>query len=249
MKMTLGQIGQLIEINAACDDFGDDVQELIRRRTAGGVVGAKGKKGKRDPRWKQAKRYWDLGIGRALGFASFKDYLGGDSAKNLAPIPEIPAELLADDPALPYLVLVEPRIGLTKLCQLGNIKYDGDDETLVPYDDRYVDPKQPFWIRVQDGRKNRNMRPSDCRVKFEKDELGLTAPVGICVYLQHPGVLTDLNQGNQGHAMDLLGSVRRDDRGDFAFLLLEDGIARLNWNWNDSADPQYGSASRRECKN
>ena len=234
-RVTTGQIKRLLEIDSEGLGIGEEVQELILRITSGGVAGIFG-----DPRVIQAKRYWDLGAGQKLDKKSFKEYL--------AEIPEIPAGLLSDDPAYPYLVLVEPRIGLTKLCRLGNVAYEGDDNTFVPYDDRHADPTQPSWTRIQDGRRNRNRPSNECRQSFAKDELGNTGLIGVCAYLQHPGVVTDLYQGDKGHAMDLPGSVRRGKRDQSLCLYVQDGRAELIWYFNDSASPRYGSASRRECK-
>jgi hypothetical protein len=41
------------------------------------------------------------------------------------------------------------------------------------------------------------------------------------------------------------GSVHRENRGNAACLNVNGGRAKLNWNWDDNANPKYGSASRR----
>jgi hypothetical protein len=230
--ITTGQLGELIAIDKKKDGIGEHVQELIRRLTSGGVAGKSD-----DIRVAQAKRYWDLGVGRELDFPSFKAYL--------ASIPEIPEALKAADASYPNLVLVETRIGLKRLCDLGNIAFEGNDETFVAYDDRHAEFTQPTWIRIQDGRKNRNRSVKDCRKTFAIDELGLTALQGVCSYLQHSTVVTDLNLSD-GHVMDLSGSVPRDDRGCAAYLIAHEGRAVLYWNWCGSANLKDGSASRRE---
>ncbi len=198
----------------------------------------------------QAMRYWDLGIGRRFGCGSFEEYLNGKGRGNdkVAPIPEIPEKFLVDGRAYPYLVLVEPRLGVHKLCRLVNIYCDGhdDDRGLVPYNDRHTDPSDPFWTRIQDGHKNHDRAPNECRRTFAKNELGLTALIGICAYLQHEQVLTDFNQGEKRcHAMALPGSVCSDDSGECYYLELKQGQAQLFRHFDDLTPPGFGSASRR----
>lgn len=204
---------------------------MSRLFDTGGVAGKSD-----DQRVVQAKRLWDLGVGRGLGFKSFEDYL--------ASIPEIGAALLKDDPEFPLLVLVEPRVGLKKLCDLGGIAFDGNDDTFAAYDDRHSEFTQPSWIRVQDGRQNRNRSVRDCRKSFGERELGLTALQGVCAYLQHPQVLSEVSQDG-AHVMDFPGSVPRGRRVLAAYLRLCFGRPELRWNWDDSALPEFGSASRR----
>ncbi len=231
--ITTGQVKRLLEIDSEGHGIGEEVQELILRVTSGGVVGSAD-----DLRIIQAKRYWDMGVGRVLGKKSFKEFLDA--------IPGVPVALRAGDQRFPYLVLVEPRIGLAELCKVGNIGFAGDDQTFVPYDARHADASCPSWIRIQDGRKNRNRRPSECHESFVKDELGLTALQGICTYLQDSAVVTDLKHGPGGHAMDLPGSFYRGSRVGYACLGIEDGQAKLSWSMNGLACSRFGSASRRE---
>ncbi|MEK7546322.1 MAG: hypothetical protein AAB554_04580 [Patescibacteria group bacterium] len=188
----------------------------------------------------QAKRLWcDIGVARELGFSSFEAYL--------ATIPEIPEALLKHDPGFPLRVLVETRVGLKRLCGLGGVVFPGCDETFVEHDERHREFAQPTWILVQDGRKNRNRAVRDCRKSFAKDELGLTVLQGVCTYLHHPQAVTEMTRVDS-HVMDLSGSLPRGDRGGAAFLGLWGGQPELHWYWGDRARPQFGSASRRECK-
>lgn len=211
-----------------------EVEELIRRLTSGGVAGKSD-----DPRFFQAKRFFDLGVGRELGIADFEGYL--------ETIPAIPEALRADDSAFPHLVLVEPRIGLAKLCRLGGIAFAGDDNTFVPWYEAYRDSATPVWIRVQDGRRNRNRSVSDCRRAFAAGELGLTALQGVSAYLAHPEVVSDFARFD-GHAMDMLGSVTPKLRDRAAYLGVEDGQVKLCWlGWGGDAYASHGSASCRKA--
>ena len=187
----------------------------------------------------QAKRFWDMGVGRKLGKTSFAAYL--------TDIPKVPADPLTDDTAYPYFILAEPRLGLKRLCELGGVVFDGNDETFIAYDKAHREFTQPTWIRIQDGRKNRNRTVRDCRKSFGKDERGLTALQGVCAYLQHPTVLSEATQAD-AHVMDLSGSVRRDGRADAASLELWDGQPELLCHWDGIALPLCGAASRRDCK-
>ena len=229
----LGHAAQLHEIQRARlrrgeSGIGPMVEELIRRLTDGGVAG-----NTRDIRVAQAKRYWDLGVGRKLGFASFEAYLTA--------IPEIPAALLQDDPEFPILLLVEPRLGLKKLCGLVNLAFDGDDKTFVVY--RGALPVLA-WIRVQDGRRNRYRSACACRKSFGRHEIGLTALQGVCLYVQNPGLWSDLSD-TDGHALDLAGSVKCDITFSAACLIVRSGRAWLDWHVDDDSNVKFGSASCR----
>lgn len=225
--MTLGQQDQLREIDRAGDGIGDEIQELIRRLTSGGVAGKSD-----DPRTVQAKRFWDIGVGRELTLESFQMYL--------ATIPEIPEALKAKDKRFPILVLVELRIGLKRLCKLGDIAFGGDDQTFVAHDEGHAEFNQSTWIRIQNGRKNRNKKVTACRKGFNKSERGLTALQGVCAYLQNSVVVVE-----DVHAMDLPGSVLRGDRGRAALLEVWKGQMELFWRSGNDAFPRFGSASRR----
>lgn len=214
--------------------IGSEVEELISRLTSGGVAGKTD-----DVRTAQAKRLWDIRVGRELGFSSFDAYL--------ATIPEIHEMIGMVDADYPLLVLVEPRLGLKRLCGLGNIDFSGDDRTFVEYDERHCEFEEPTWIRVQDGRNNRNRSVRDCRKSFAKRELGLTALQGVCAFILHPEVVTDTDRAD-GHVLDLSGSIRRGNRDGAACLRMWRGRAELVWVFGDHASPECGSASRRERK-
>ncbi len=238
-----GHVAQLHEIQKARlkngePGIGREVEELIRRLTSGGVAGKSN-----DLRTIQAKRLWDLGVGRELGFPSFGRELGFE--KYLETIPAISPRLLLPDRKFPLLVLVEPRLPLKMLCALANVDFHGDNSTFVPRSDEYLDVVVPVWIRIQGGRKNRNRSVEDCRRDFAKNERGLTALEGVSAYIHHPEVVTDLTQ-RDGHAMDLPGSVRREEREDVARLSMSNGRAMLDSRWDGGALPDHGSASHRK---
>lgn len=232
----LDHVAQLREIQKARlkngePGIGREVEELIRRLTSGGVAGKSD-----NLRTIQAKRLWDLGVGRELGFADFAAFL--------AMTPKVPPLLCLPDEKFPLLVLVEPRLPLKMLCVLGNVDFDGDDNTFQPWDARCMRQRQPYWIRMQDGRKNRGRSVADCRESFARNECGLTALEGVSAYLQHPEVVADL-KGPDGHAIDLSGSVNREDRAYAAYLDVLGGQAKLGWCWRGDAVSRCSSASCR----
>lgn len=221
--LTTKQIKQLIEIDSASSGIRAEIQSLIKRLTSGGVGSMSD-----DPRDRQAKILWDKGFGE--GFDSFDAYI--------ASIPEIPEKLKTDDNRFPLLVLVDARLGITKSCELTSLKYNGNDLTFEDFDPKKARTEKVYWMRCQDGRKNRGKSVQTCRENFASDEIGLIAMEGVALYVQNPKVI-------EGHYLDLVGSVHRESR---------DGVAglggwvgpRLDWLWSDSADPGFGSASRLE---
>ncbi|MBI2483245.1 hypothetical protein HYV74_03660 [Candidatus Uhrbacteria bacterium] len=242
-KFTTGQIAKLVALEEqrmgkGGDGLHTELQELIRRLESGGVgtnaAAVRMPSGAKviDPRRAQAKALWDKGWGRELGCKKFEDYL--------ASIPEIPIFPNGYTVRFPHLVLVDQRITLTRACQLLGVKFDGNDQTFVPYDPARAVTTQVSWARCQDGRVYNDRKPIDCRTEFaaKGDEFGLSAFEGISLYAQHPEVI-------DGHCMDLPGSVRADCRGDCAYLgRWGGGVVQLGCHWDDGALPDFGSASR-----
>lgn len=225
---SVDQITELRQIEKTIIEAGgtgikDQVQELIDRLSAGGIVKEKTK----DPRIIQARRFWKKGWGRELGFKKFQQYLDT--------IPEIPLSLLADRPDLPLLVLVDPRLGIVKSCRLAGLKYEEygwNDKTLEPYDDRHNIPTdKPYWIRASDGSPNLKRKPSDCRDECIGQLFAGTADVGIAIWIQY---------SPRGHVMDLPGSVHSGYRDHCAFVV-PFGNPRLDADWSVDALPGCGS--------
>ena len=213
--------------------FHDDIQALIARYKDGAKVLKSS-----DPRLIQAKVLWDKGFGRELGFKTFKSYL--------ATIPMIPVSLLADDPNLPLLRLVDPRLGIAKACKLFGIKFEElgySDADAVICDARHETPTEPFWVRAHDGRKNRSRRPDVCRDECKDKIFVMTAMVAIMTWVQDPSII---KQGE--HVLDCPGSVPRSARGSCAFLRVWVGEVKLDLlRIAGGAFPHYGAgAFRRE---
>lgn len=228
-RLTIGQIGQLIEIDRAGVGIGDHVQELIARLTSGGVAGKM-----TDTRLTQAKCLWDRGFGcdPSVKVESFGVYLAG--------IPEIPESLVADDTKLPFLSLCDPRPGMLRACQLLGIQHEElgyHEESSEPFDDRFTLPTAPFWIRHDDGRKNRNRRPDHCRDELVGDVIAGTAMEGIFAYAHH----TDIIKEGE-YTIDLPRTVHRDDRVGCAYLGVWHGRVELRLcRGSGFAGPDFGA--------
>ncbi|MCI0479724.1 hypothetical protein L0Y59_04215 [Candidatus Uhrbacteria bacterium] len=178
---------------------------------------------------RQSAALWKARIGQRFGYRSLSEYRA--SLPTLRPAPE---DVVA---RFPIPLLVEARIGLVQACRLAGLLYDGDDRTLVPQGKRVSRSPSAYWIRVQDGRQNRGRSARECRKRFGRDEIGLTAIEGVALYVQHPDILDRF-------FVDLPGSVHHRNRDSEAFLGEWDGIPGLYWAWNDHAHPECGSASR-----
>lgn len=218
----------------------------------------------KDVRVIQAKVLWDKGLGEGViigfdstvpgldGFGEFNESVPGypiwakTFEEYLTTIPEIPETLLADDPHLPLLRLVDPRLGLVKTCKLFGIKFEKlgySDADAVAYDARHEIPNTPFWVRAHDGRKNRNRRPDVCRDECKDKLFAMTAMVAIMVWVQDPSII---KEGE--HALDCPGSVHRSDRGNCAYLgVWNVGVKVILNRFADNAHPDCGSGGfRRE---
>lgn len=135
----------------------------------------------------------------------------------------------------PYIV--DPRLGLTKTCKLLGIKFEEygyDDDTFVPYDERYAEllTNKPYLVWATDGSSNLNRKPSDCRAKCTGERLAGTADVLIAIFAQ---------RGELKHIMDGPGSVHRDDREGCAFLGRWCDVLGLFAGRNGDASPRCGA--------
>jgi hypothetical protein len=254
----LDQIVQLQEVQKArlrAEGRGirAEVQELITRLTSGGV----GTEDTTDSFLVQSKVLWDKGWGRELGFGKLDAYRRSLEQEGLSTTPERPPDM---PDHLNRLVLWDrrplfvredagkgtmlERVSLVKACRLLGVSCSGDDGTLIQHEATPEITVPVRWVWCQDGRRNRNRKPVDCRQSFVRPEVGAEALTGLFLYAQEPAVIG--GEGDAWHTMDLPGSVHRDDPSYCACLGLWSDGPRLYWDWGDEADPKYGSASRWE---
>lgn len=179
--------------------------------------------------YRQARRYWHLGVGEALGATPFERYWAG--------IPEIPDTLWGKNEAFPRLVLVEPRLNLATLCRLAGVILTKRPDALVDrrhgYQHRYAAYVIPTWIRVNDGKDARRcdhpMRTHGSRAEWRPKGLNpLLALEGVCAHVQHPDLLRDTAKPD-GYYLSLLATADRHSRL-AAVLRLHAGRVRLSVN-------------------
>lgn len=232
---SVAHIAQLHEIQATRlrrgqSGIGLEIEALIFRLTSGGVAGKS-----EDVREIQAKRLWDIGVGTELGHKDFAAYL--------ATIPPVPVELVAHKSHFPRLVLVEPRLGLLRLCACACVVTKNVDSDIAAHSRREAEFKEPTWVRLQSGEHYRYERPMSSRRNFESNEVGLSATQGVCALIQHPDCIRDMAQPNPW-AMLLPGTVLRDNGEKIAYLYSFWHKVELDWRRHDRCDQNSGSATR-----
>lgn len=217
---TVDQIGELRLIEKARIKKGEpglrtELQALITRLKTN------------DPREAQAKRLYDKGL--FADVQSFADFL--------ATIPEISGALKADNDRFPELVLVDMRLPISKICELLGIEFLGNDDSYADFDPKTAKTDKIYWIRAQDGRKNKGKTVRACRWSFTEDEVGLSVYEGLALFVQNL-------KGLKGRAIDLPGSGLRGLRGNAAYLNWFHERPRLYWYRDGDENAPYGSASR-----
>lgn len=230
--MTTDQIAELVAIDRASKTgIRTEVQELIGRLTSGGVSPESD-----DPRLVQAKRLWDKGWGRELNISSFEAYL------EMIPV-EIPPRPSVEH--LDRLILVDRRLKLVPACRLAGLKYDGNDQTFVPFDPaKAKDDGSVYWMWCQDGRRNHGKNATKCRQEFVTGEVGLDAFEFVALYTQGQTVI---GAPKDYHYPDLPGSVHVTDRDGIACCDHWDGELWLYRHRLNHISSRFGSASRWEC--
>jgi hypothetical protein len=180
----------------------------------------------------QARKLWQKGWGRELGYKRFKAYLSS--------IPCYSRELDAGDMRFPLLILVDARISIVKTCELLSVKCEEADDAFEDFDAKLARTEKIYWIRMQDGKKNRNKSIQACREEFAGDECGLTVHEGLALYAQ-------IRNDFRGMGMELTDSVSRKDHSWAASLCwCSSRRPALSWGFVNSALPIYGSGSRRK---
>lgn len=180
-----------------------------------------------DPRAAQARKLYDTGWGKELGYSSFDSYL-----ESIPPVPSWPADW---EDRFDRTVLVDERLPLKKMCELLQVHFLGDDETFVDFSPE-KGKKDVYWIRCQDGRKYHDQSVRQFRRSAPAFETGMTVHEGFALLVQDRKVLDD-------HVLFLPGSVLRR-RGLVAFLRPWEQGLLLDWVWSSHNDPQYGPGSR-----
>jgi hypothetical protein len=203
----------------------------------------------------RATRIFDIGLAAAVGEAigqgtnwSLEAYLANVAAKARF-CPECAAEAAASGFEEIY-ILCDPRAGLSAACRCGNIRFDGDENGFVPFDDRHAVPRDPYWVTLNPGRRNRANPPAACREEFAQEEgiLSARAMDGVFGYIHVPGVVTELADNRNGYAMNLPGSVVKNvDHFGALLRVLSGPPAELDLHMSSRPHPQYGSAFLREC--
>lgn len=219
-------------------------QEPISRLKAGGV----GPPDTTNPFLVQSKALWNKGWGRELGHTKLDAYQKSLEAEGLVLTPECPQDMpdhlnrlvLWDRRPLLVKQNKQERVSLVKTYCLCGIACGGDDDMLIQHvaTSEIVVPVR--WVWCQDGRMNRNRKSTDCRQSFVPPEVGAEALTGLFAYVQDPTVIGE----GDSHVMDLPGSVLGGYSSHCAYLKVWNDRPKLNWNWDDNANPRCGSASR-----
>ncbi len=222
----------------------DPVVQLIRELTMGPAAA----KAVENLRESQARRLFDLKFGDVLDCSTFEQYLDATGKDSFEPVPMVSAfpathiRLFGTQGITIADGRVAEKVGLKEYLRLVGLAYGGENDTFEPFD-----PKRAKsgirWMIGQDGYRNRNRKPSDCRKTFAPFEVGMDAIEGGAVYAQNPSVI---GTQQDPHYLYLSGSVHRRDRGRYAYLGLFDGKPELRWRWYGVAFPEYGTASRGE---
>lgn len=201
-------IAQLHEIQQARlrrnqPGIGHEVQDIIRRLTDHGVVVIDGNL--RAAREAQAKRYWDAGIARNLGYKNLKAYLED--------VPAAPDLGISNVTMMhPWLLLIEPRIGFEKLC--ASAKVDCRMDWVVCRNGDAPEGDKPFWVAFNNGRRHRGCtirRHIETSGSF--NDHGFTAFIGVCAVLQKRDLVGEgVGDLHDPYHMYLIGS--RNDSAD-----------------------------------
>jgi len=247
-NFTNGQIVELRKLEEAYTKSGSPgfrakVQELIDRLKAG--VDPPDTPA---PFLVQSRALWNYGWGWRVDFKKLDEYRKSLEQEGLPVTPERPAGMpdhlnrLVLWDQRPFLVKKKgkQRVFLEKACRLLRVKLVGGEDNIRQHEATPQVTALVRWVWCQDGRRNQNRRPSDCRQSFVPPEVGLEAIGGLFLVAQDPTVI-------RGHSMYLPGSARRDYPSVCLDLVWVAGSGPcLFLGMGDIAYSECGSASRWE---
>lgn len=189
-------------------------------------------------RIRYARALWRLGWGRDMAFSAY-----------LETIPRIPYALLLQDTQFNHLVLVDKRRCFRAVCQQFRISIPPVEHWIRPRPEfpfrDVLETPMVYWMRCQDGERNRGRGIIDCVDWFSSDEGGLNAFEGMCLYAEHAAVRKSIAAG---FCLDLPGSRSWWSEEYIACLGVVDQQTRFLWvrqTFQNDGSVWCGVASRR----
>lgn len=180
-----------------------------------------------DPRTLQARILFEKGWGKELGFSDFETYLKS--------IPMVPDSLVQSSETFPFLVLVDAHITALRASELLGVQIKGNHQT--PDMAALRTTGATYWIRCQDGSKNRGMSTAEAVQNFLPGEQGLNEIEGLSLLAQHSDIID--------HSyIDLPQSSHEGFEDNSACLGKWNQVPGMRWRWNDYPDKRCGAASK-----
>lgn len=177
-----------------------------------------------DPLIIHARKLWDVGVGTALGFASFEEY-----ARSL---PMVPHNLHAHHDDFPHLLLVDARVSPRMLSTLLGIAIEGSATTATqPSLDQ---AGNVYWIRMNHGVHHLGKSATDAQKTMSVDERGMTIVEGMTAMLHAPSLVDD-------RYVDCIKDIHEGFENSVATLGKWGGVTQLRYRWNDHADARCGA--------
>lgn len=178
-----------------------------------------------DPLMVHARKLWDLGVGTALGFATFEEY-----ARSL---PAVPHTLHAHHDDFPHLVLVDARVAPRKLLGLMRISIGGSTATVLQ---KSLDETgNVYWIRVNHGAHHVGKSVADAQVSMKNIERGMTISEAIIATMHAPNIIND-------RYIDCAKDSHEGFENSVATIGKWGGKVQLRYRWRDHADARCGVA-------
>jgi hypothetical protein len=182
----------------------------------------------------QAKRLYELGFGKALGYASFGAYL-----KSVPPIPNWSAQQLRIFGAGNVWLVdgrVVEKVGLSQYCKIAGVFPGCQLGAFVPY--KIHEHKTGIrWMIGQDGYRNWCRSAKEWREWTVGPEVGMDVAEGVAVFIQDQDVIFK-------HTLILSGSASLESPLLTAFLGYVAGSPCVFQGFEDGRESNFGVASR-----
>lgn len=225
--LTTDMLSELISVDKHIRELGragieKEIQYVVDELETGGSLLSHG-----NPRIIQARRLWDIGFGKALGYTDFKSYL--------ETIPSAPRETQISPEKFPELVLVDSRLEPQHICLLlGIVKHGWRMGGMTA---PVVKERPVYWIFCQNGERYLGKSVRNAKNLFEDGEVGLNEIEGLALTTQTPYILED-------HYIDLPKTEHEFMENQVACLGTWGKTLGLRWRWNDYEDPRCGTATK-----
>lgn len=176
-----------------------------------------------DPTMIHARRLWDAGFGKVLGFDSFETY-----ARLL---PAVPHNLRSEPDGFEHLLLIDARVSVEQTAKLLGVTIEGSSATAQQESLRAVG--EAYWTRLSHAPHHVGKSVIDASSAVQPTERGATIAEALMLMVQSPSILHD-------RYLDCPQDSHEGFANSVASIGIWNDAVQIRYRWRDHADVRCG---------